>query len=117
MMLLVAYHTTPITLVLYALVFGVLMWGTYATLRAIIEGRWRLTTIVALLAVSLVVLFSLGIGVYTGPWETPDAVACADNAELIIEALPGPRGTPSKRVEGWDLGGCTVYWYAVKSAD
>jgi hypothetical protein len=65
-----------------------------------------------LLLVMLVFLFYVALGVYTGPQETVDAVACADNAELLIEVIPGPRGTPSKHIERWDFLGCTAYWYA-----
>ncbi len=61
----------------------------------------------ALMAVSLVFLFLLAVG---GLWEIPDAVACADNAELVMEAVPGP-GAKIGSVEGRDFLNCTLYWF------
>jgi hypothetical protein len=103
--------------VLFVLVFvlvtsSVLVWGTYESLRATVEGRLRPRTVLALLAVGLLLLPIVVVaGDINYLWEIPDAVACADNAELIIEAIPGPRATLGKHVEGWDFLSCTVYWY------
>jgi hypothetical protein len=60
---------------------------------------------------TIILLFLLPALLFSPAWETPDAVACADNAELLIEVIPGPRGTPSKHIERWDFLGCTAYWY------
>ena len=102
-----------IPLVLFVVItFSVLVLGTGGFVKAAIERRWRTRTVLALPAVrSLVFLFYVALGVYRGPQETVDAVARADNAELLIEAIPGPRGTPGKHIEGRDFLGCTVYWY------
>jgi hypothetical protein len=101
-----------IPLVLFVVItFSVLVLGTGEFVRTTVERRWRTRTVLALLAVSLVFLFYVALGVYRGPSETVDAVACADNAELLIEAIPGPRGTSGKHIEEWNFLGCTVYWY------
>ncbi len=96
---------------LFALVVGVLVWGAYEILRATVEGRLRLRTVLALLAVGLVLLLVLvGVGDINHRWEIPDAVACADNAELVMEAVPGP-GAKIGSVEGRDFLNCTLYWF------
>jgi Na+-driven multidrug efflux pump len=101
-------------LVLFALLMLiVLMWGFYEVLYVASTGRWRPSTIVALMAVSLVFLFLLAVGGDIDYlWEIPDAVACADNAELVMEAVPGPAAGGLGDVQEWYFLGCTAYWYA-----
>jgi hypothetical protein len=100
-----AVNPFPFLLVLHLVI--VLLWGFYEVLHVAITGRWRPSTIVGLMAVSLVFLFLLGVG---GLWEIPDAVACADNAELLIDAVPGP-GAGGGSVKEWDFFNCSAYWY------
>ena len=97
---------------LFALVVGVLAWGAYETLRATVEGRLRPRTVLALLAVGLVLLLILvGAGDLDYWWEIPDAVACSDQAEIVIEAIPGPASGGLGSVREWDFLYCTAYWY------
>jgi hypothetical protein len=99
--------------VLFVLVTSsVLVWGTYESLRAAVEGRLRPRTVLALLAVGLVLLLILvGAGDLDYWWEIPDAVACSDQAEIVIEAIPGPASGGLGSVREWDFLYCTAYWY------
>jgi predicted PurR-regulated permease PerM len=95
----------PLVPFMLAFVVLLLMWGVYETFRVAIVGRWRAATIVALTGVSLFFVVFLAT-----LWEFPDAAACSDQAELLIEAIPGP-GAKIGSVQGWDFFNCTLYWY------
>ena len=90
-----------------AFVVLVLVWGAYAMLRTIIEG-WPGTPMVVLLAAVCLVFMLM---VWQGSWLIAlDAFACSDQAEIVIEAAPGP----AKRggtIRGWDFLNCTIYWH------
>jgi hypothetical protein len=102
-----------IPVVLYVVItLSVLTWGFYEVLHASLEGRLRLRGVVALQAGGLLLLpIVVVFGDINYLWQIPDATACADNAELVMEAVPGPRATLGKHIERWDFLGCTVYWY------
>jgi hypothetical protein len=90
-----------------AFVVLVLVWGAYAMLRTIIEGWPGTPMLVLLAAVGLVFMLM----VWQGSWLIAlDAFGCSDQAEIVIEAAPGPakhRGP----IRGWDFLNCTIYWH------
>jgi ABC-type amino acid transport system permease subunit len=89
-----------------AFVVLVLVWGAYAMLRTIIEGRRGTPMLVVLAAVGLVFMLIVG----QGSWLVGlDAFACSDQAEIVMEAAPGPSARLGT-IEGWDLLNCTIYW-------
>jgi Na+/alanine symporter len=101
-----------LVLVMFAFTSIVLVWRVYETFRAAIGGRWRSSTIVALLAGGFVLLVMLGgLGDVNRLWEIPDATACSDQAEIVIEAVPGPAAGGLGDIEERDFLGCTAYWY------
>ena len=89
-----------------AFVVLVLVWGVYAMFRAPIETVF----IVILLTASIVFLLIVGQESY-GRWLIGlDAFACSDQAEIVIEAAPGP-AKGAGTIRGWDFLNCTIYWH------
>ncbi len=96
---------TVLLVVIVFLASGVLTWGVYELIRVASTGRVRLSTFISLMGVGLVFL------VVVGPGVGLDAFACSDQAEIVIEAVPGPASGGLGKVEGRDFFNCTVYWY------
>jgi hypothetical protein len=88
-----------------AFVVSVLVWGVYAMFRAPIETVF----IVTLLAAGIIFLLIVGQESYGGWLIGLDAFACSDQAEILMEAAPGP-GAGVGSTRGWDFFNCTIYW-------
>jgi hypothetical protein len=90
----------------------VLVWGTYEFFRFAFVGSWRSSTSVALLAGGFVLMLVMGVGGdFNYVWEVADAFACSDQAEIVIEATPGPAAGGLGDIDERDFLGCTAYWY------
>ena len=97
------YYLPLVLVTLHMLI--VLMWGFYEVLHVAITGRWRPSTIVGLMAVSLVFLFLLLVAFV----PLPSAIGCDRGNAVEVQAQstrdPG-------RVHEQRYGPCSLYFYS-----